>query len=104
MKRRCSNPAVTDEVAKNFDLKKGLLTAPALQVYISPTFVARLFRTKVSRQAFLYLHFRFELILAQEYWSKCAHKMLMKLTTGVHFTYNIRAAFAPYYYAKKVQT
>jgi hypothetical protein len=37
---------------------------------------------KVSRQAFLYLHFRFELFLAQEYWRKCAYKMLVKLTTG----------------------
>jgi hypothetical protein len=36
------------------------------QVSISPTFYVRLFRTKVSRQAFLYLHFRFELFLAQE--------------------------------------
>jgi hypothetical protein len=43
---------------------------------ISPTFYARLFCAKVLR--FLCLHFRFE--LAQEYWRKCAHKMLVKLT------------------------
>jgi hypothetical protein len=36
---------------------------------------------KVLRQAFLYLHFRFEFFLAQEYWRKCALKMLVKLTT-----------------------
>ncbi len=51
------------------------------QVSISPTFYPRLFRTKVSRVAFLYFHFRFELILAQKYLRKCAHKMLVKLTT-----------------------
>ncbi len=51
-------------------------------VSISPTFYAPLFRTKVLRQAFLYLNFRFELFLAQEYWRKCAHEMLVKLTTG----------------------
>ncbi len=44
------------------------------------------FTTKVLRKAFLCLHFRFELFLAQEYWHKCAHKMLVKLTTGVNFT------------------
>jgi hypothetical protein len=37
---------------------------------------------KILREAFFYLHFRFELFLAQEYWHKCAHKMLVKLTTG----------------------
>jgi hypothetical protein len=52
------------------------------QVSISPTFYARLFCTKVLRQAFLYLHFRFELFLAQEYWRKCTHKMLVKMTTA----------------------
>jgi hypothetical protein len=29
---------------------------------------------------FLHLNFRFELFLAQEYWRKCAHKMLVKWT------------------------
>ncbi len=47
------------------------------QVSISRTFYVRLFRTIVS----LYLHFRFALFLALEYWRKCAHKMLVKLTT-----------------------
>ncbi len=55
------------------------------QVSISPTFYARLFRTKVSREAFLYLHYRFELFLAKEYWRKCARKMLVKLTTDLYF-------------------
>jgi len=31
-------------------------------------------------EALLYLHFRFELLLVQEYWYKCTHKMLVKLT------------------------
>ncbi len=31
-------------------------------------------------RSFLYLHFRFELFLAQVYWGKCAHKLLVKLT------------------------
>jgi hypothetical protein len=53
------------------------------QMSISPTFYARLFVTKVLRESFLNLHFRFELFFfAQEYWSKCAHKMLVKLTIG----------------------
>ncbi len=30
-------------------------------------------------EAFLYLHFRFELLLEGEYWRKCAYKMLVKL-------------------------
>jgi hypothetical protein len=36
--------------------------------------------TKVLRAVFLHLNFRFELFLAQEYWRKCAHKMLAKST------------------------
>jgi hypothetical protein len=31
-------------------------------------------------EAFLYLHFRLELLKAQENWRKCAQKMLVKLT------------------------
>ncbi len=51
--------------------------------------------TNFLRAAFLYetfvlfcgLHLRFDLFLAQEYWRKCAHKMLVKLTKGIrHFT------------------
>jgi hypothetical protein len=53
------------------------------QVSISPTFYARLYCTKVSREAFLCFHFRFELFLAQEYWCKWAHKILVKSTTGL---------------------
>jgi hypothetical protein len=33
----------------------------------------------------MYLHFGSELFLAQKYWCKFAHKMLVKLTTGVLF-------------------
>ncbi len=52
---------------------------------ISPTFYPRLFCTKVLCKAFLYLHFRFELLLAKEYWRKCAYKMLVKLTQDQSF-------------------
>jgi hypothetical protein len=41
------------------------------------------FCTKVLRKAFLYLDYRFKLFLSQEYWCKCAHKMLVKLTIEV---------------------
>ncbi len=51
-------------------------------VSISPTFYAQIFPTKVLSEAFLYLHFRLELFLAQEYWRKCTHEMLVKLTSG----------------------
>ncbi len=60
--------------------------AQTAQVSILPTFYTRLFRTKVLREAFLYLNFRFELLLAKEYWRKCAYKMLVKLTPGVNPT------------------
>ncbi len=36
------------------------------------------FCTKVSRKAFLCLDFRFDPFLAQEYWRKCAYKVLGK--------------------------
>jgi hypothetical protein len=39
-----------------------------------------IFCTKVLHAAFLHLNIRFELFLAQEYWRKCAHKMLVKST------------------------
>ncbi len=52
---------------------------------ISPTFYARLFRTKVSREAFLCLPWRLNFLFAQEYWRNCANKMLVKLTPGVDF-------------------
>ncbi len=50
---------------------------------ISPTFYAQLFCTKVLRAAFLHVNFRFKLFLVQEYWRKCAQKMLVKLTPKV---------------------
>jgi hypothetical protein len=50
-------------------------------VSISPTFYALLFCTKVLREVFWYIHYKFELLLAQNYWRKCAQKMLVKLTT-----------------------
>jgi hypothetical protein len=40
------------------------------QVLISPTFYVQLFGTKVSIEAILYLHFRFELFLVKEYLRK----------------------------------
>jgi hypothetical protein len=41
---------------------------------ISATFYARLFGAKVSREAFLYLHFRFKLFLALEFGTKALIK------------------------------
>ncbi len=52
------------------------------KVSISSTFYTQLFHMKVLHKAILYLHFRLELLLAQEYWRKCAHIMLVKLTQG----------------------
>ncbi len=40
-------------------------TEATVQVSISPTFYVRLFCTKVSCKAFLYLHFRFKLLGAR---------------------------------------
>jgi hypothetical protein len=37
--------------------------------------------TRVLSEAFLYLQFRFELVLALEFWRKYALTMLVKLTT-----------------------
>jgi hypothetical protein len=51
---------------------------------ISPTFYARIYGRKVLHVYFLCLHYRFELFLAQKYWLKCAHKMLVKLTIDVN--------------------
>jgi hypothetical protein len=49
---------------------------------ISPTFYARLFCTKVLPEAFFVLAVKVKILLTQEYWRKCAYKMLMKLTPG----------------------
>ncbi len=51
-----------------------MLALRRIQVSISPTFYK-----------ILYIRLRFELLLAQEYWRKCAYKMLVKLTTGLSF-------------------
>ncbi len=56
------------------------------QVSISPTFYAR--RTYLNKsfvRGFLYSYFRFELLLAKEYWRKCAYRKMVKLTTGRTF-------------------
>ncbi len=71
------------------------LCPPLPLVSISPTFSARFFRTKVLRASFLHLNLRYELFLAQEYWRKCSHRMLVKKTPVVNFTNILRAAFAP---------
>ncbi len=68
--------------------RRMVLSFLTIHVSISPTFNARLFRTKVLREPLLCLHLRFELFLAQEYWRKCAHKMLVKLTTSQWLTEN----------------
>ncbi len=50
------------------------------QVSISPTLNAWLFCTKISHIAFFVLTL-VGTFLVQEYWRKCVHKMLVKLTT-----------------------
>ncbi len=52
------------------------------QVSISPTLYARLFRTKVSCEAFLYLNLRFVLFRRKNIGAKAARNMLVKLTPG----------------------
>ena len=55
------------------------------KVLISSTFYGQLLRTKVFREAFLYLHIhcRFVLFWCTEIGAKAAHKMLVKLTEGL---------------------
>ncbi len=53
---------------------------------ILPTFYARLFRTKVSREAFLYLDLRFVLFWQKYVGAKAARNLLVKLTQGLHKT------------------
>jgi hypothetical protein len=65
----------------------------SVQASIAPTFYEPFIWSKVLRKTFLYLHFRFELFSAEEYWRKYTHKMLVKLTIGVHFTNILQAAF-----------
>ncbi len=48
----------------------------------SPTFYARLFRTKVLSKAFMYLHFRFKLILVKEFLHKWAYKNVGEIDQG----------------------
>ncbi len=52
--------------------------------------------TKVS----LYLHFRFELLLAQEFWRKC-HKMLVKLAKGRFLPHFYRQFFLSFSVKRK---
>ncbi len=50
---------------------------------ISPTFYEQLFRTKVICAAFMCLQIGFVIFLAKGFWRKAAHKLLVKLTTGI---------------------
>ncbi len=52
-------------------------------VSISPTFYARLFRTKVLREAFLYWNWRFLLFWRKNIGAKAARNILVKLTPRV---------------------
>jgi hypothetical protein len=52
-------------------------------VSISPTLYAWIFHTKVSREAFLYLDFRFVLFWRKNIGAKAASNMLVKLTHEV---------------------
>jgi hypothetical protein len=53
---------------------------PGEEVSISPTFYMQLFRTEVSRNTFLYLHFRFEFFWRKNILAIAAHKMFVKLS------------------------
>ncbi len=45
---------------------------------------------KLRAKLYLCLHVRFDPFLAQVYWSKCTHKMLVKLTTNKRFVLLIK--------------
>jgi len=58
----------------------------------------------VLRAAFSYFHVTREKLLKRLLYEKCAHKMLMKLTTIINFTNILRAAFLPISFAYKTQS
>jgi hypothetical protein len=53
-------------------------------VSISPIFYEQLFRAKVFCAAFMCLQFGFVIFWGKDFCAKAAHKMLVKLTTGVN--------------------
>ncbi len=57
---------------------------------ISPTFYARLFRTKLLREAFLYLKVSFVLFLRKNISAKVVRKVLVKLTRVRHIFHLIK--------------
>jgi hypothetical protein len=62
-------------------------------VSISPTFYSHLFFHKSFAQSFFVFTFQVWTFLAQEFWRKCAHKMLVKLTTCfVYWSWNAPTA------------
>jgi hypothetical protein len=63
------------------------------KVSISLTFCLHLFQSKVFSADFCYLLFGFVIFLQKNIAAKAAHKMLVKLTTGVNFTNILHAAF-----------
>ncbi len=72
-----------------YEILKVVIFAPSFlsstsQVSFWPTFYTQLFYAKVLLEAFMCLQFRFELFLVQEYWPKCAHNIMVKLTPGLH--------------------
>ncbi len=65
-----------------FLLQRSLQAIFATQCQFHQHFTC-VFLYKVLCKIFMYLHIRFELFLVQEYWRKCAHKMLVKLPPSV---------------------
>jgi hypothetical protein len=53
-------------------------------VSISPIFYEQLFGMKVFCAAFMCLQFGFVIFWQKDFGAKAAHKMLMKLTPGLH--------------------
>ncbi len=64
-----------------------LMPRRAMRCQFHQHFTRGFFGTNVLCQAFLYLHFRFKLFFAKEYWRKWAHKMLAKLTSKGYTNY-----------------
>jgi len=64
---------------------------PKHQWLISSTFYMQIFRTNVFFSSFFYLHV--EMLPKKRLYEKDSQKTLMKLTPGVDFIMNLKAAF-----------
>ena len=64
----------------------------SVQVSILQTFYDHLFHTKVFCTAFMFSQFGFVLFWPEKIGTKTAHKMLVKLTTGIRLRSRLRAS------------